>query len=221
MGLLVVVISEPNGSHSPTEAGSNGAESMLDEAPQEETLVFERWRFEDLGDWNQPTAVSFARDGEVLELALKERNSPGTRPMRKASNQKVRMKYDARTQSWRTLPPARIPQSSDNCVGYCFDAIIHSVSDADRRVARVVVFGTDGRPMRAFVQRTRPYVTPSSPLEERRSVRFACFERAEEHPVPRFEGCKHFATGITRTERPRSAGEQTFEPGGFDMIDPL
>jgi len=131
------------------------------------------------------------------------------------------LKYYPRTQKWNDLPPARVERSSDSCVGYCFDAIIHSLSDEDPRVARVVAFGRDGHPMRAIVQGTLPYQTPSSPLHKRGRVRFTCFESSEANPVPRFEGCKHFATGMALTEKPKRAEERTPDPGAFDLSDPL
>jgi hypothetical protein len=95
--------------------------------------------------------------------------------------------YNPRAQSWGELPPAAITRSSDHCVGYCFDAIIESVSKKDRRVARVVVIEEGHGPTRAIVHRTR--IHSSSAAYEGKPVRFTCFDASYAGTVPRFEDC--------------------------------
>lgn len=65
----------------------------------------------------------------------------------------------------------------------CFDTIIDSVSDADRDLARVVVFDQKDRPTRALVERTR--VREWGP-----EVRYTCFDQVMDGRVPRFIDCK-------------------------------
>ena len=101
--------------------------------------------------------------------------------------------YDARALPWESLPPARVAESSDDCVGYCFDAIVESVDGDDSRVARVVVFGEGGAPTRAVVERTSMTDESRSATYYGSAVRFLCFEKANSAAVPRFEGCAQVA----------------------------
>jgi hypothetical protein len=89
---------------------------------------------------------------------------------------------------WASLPPARISQSADNCIGYCFDAVLSAVDEADRRFNQVVVFEKGGRPTRALVERTRMRGWG-------REVRYTCFDRAMDGEVPRFADCRKTPRG--------------------------
>lgn len=130
--------------------------------------------------------------------------------------------YDARAQPWDALPPARVAESSDNCVGYCFDAVVASVDRDDARMARVVVFGEDGAPTRAVVERTSMTDQSRSAAYYGTAVRFTCFERANTAPVPRFKGCAQVAKetrdlGASKDGRSRKESDSNV----FDLADPL
>ena len=130
--------------------------------------------------------------------------------------------YDARAQPWEGLPPARVAESSDDCVGYCFDAIVESVDGDDSRVARVVVFGEGGAPSRAVVERTRMSDTSRSATYYGDAVHFTCFEKADAAPVPRFEGCAQMARerrGLGASRGGKSRQDSDLKV--FDLADPL
>jgi hypothetical protein len=113
--------------------------------------------------------------------------------------------YDPKIHRWDRLPPAVTPRSSDDCVGYCFNAIIASVSKKNRRVARVVVFEEDGTPARAIVHRTRIENGSRTAAREGKPLRVACFDRFEAPgKSPRFEGCVQ--TETARRRRPKTRG---------------
>ena len=89
------------------------------------------------------------------------------------------------TKPWASLPPADDDmQGSVNCVGYCFDAILASVAERDRRIARVFAFDAGGSPMRAIVERRNGFDDTGT------AIRFACFERSVDRSrTPHFEDC--------------------------------
>ena len=124
---------------------------------------------------------------------------------------------DPRTRDWNELPPARVMKSSDDCIGYCFEASIHSVSDADRHLARVVIAGNGGEPARALVHRRRPY----GAFPDTSPVRFTCFDKSYVEGVPRLYDCNQMAAVSRQSVKPRTRSNRR-TPGlnEFDMLDP-
>jgi hypothetical protein len=101
--------------------------------------------------------------------------------------------YEAQDRSWEELPPASVDQSSDGCVGYCFNAVIESESDDDSR-ARVVLPGDNGALTRGVVDRTRVLRSSVTAVQEGEPVRFACFDRiAGPGGAPLFDDCVQMA----------------------------
>ena len=103
--------------------------------------------------------------------------------------------YEPDGRSWDQLAPAVVVQSSDGCVGFCFNAIVDSESEENERVARVVVLGEDGALTRGFVDRRRVSRSGAMAAEDGEPVRFACFDSfADGAPAPRFEDCVQMVT---------------------------
>ena len=125
--------------------------------------------------------------------------------------------YDARAQPWKGLQPARIAESHDDCVGYCFDGIVESVDRDDARVARVVVFGEGGSLGRAVVERTRVTKDSRSATYYGESVHFTCFDKVDTVAVPRFEGCAQ----VAKERRELGASRPAYDLSGLDLTDPL
>jgi len=123
--------------------------------------------------------------------------------------------YDPKIHRWDRLPPAVTPRSSNDCVGYCFNAIIASVSKENRRVARVVVFEEDGTPARAIVHRTRISNGSRMAAREGKRLRFACFDRFETPGgSPRFEECVQAETARRRRPKPEVHDDPFEDPLG-------
>ena len=98
--------------------------------------------------------------------------------------------YEPDGRSWDQLAPAFVEQSSDGCVGYCFNAIVDSKSEENERVARVVVVGEDGALTRGLVDRRRVVGDAAMAAEDGEPVRFACFDSFDDAGTgPRFEDC--------------------------------
>jgi hypothetical protein len=114
--------------------------------------------------------------------------------------------YEPGGRSWDQLQPAVVVQSSDGCVGYCFNAIVDSESEENERVARVVVLGEDGALTRGIVDRRRVVGGAAMAAEDGEPVRFACFDSfADGAAAPRFESCVQMAA--FEAEDPACAAE--------------
>ena len=103
--------------------------------------------------------------------------------------------YETDGRSWEERPPAAVELSSDNCVGYCFNAIVETESDEDSDVARVTLVGDDGALTRGVVDRTRVQRNSLTAALDRQPVRFACFgNRAGPEGTPLFDDCVQMPT---------------------------
>lgn len=80
-------------------------------------------------------------------------------------------------------------ETASNCVGFCFNGIVESVDEEDRRLARVVMIGKKGKRTPALVERTSVSSSSVIPAGEGQPVRFACFDRVFEKDELRFESC--------------------------------
>jgi hypothetical protein len=98
--------------------------------------------------------------------------------------------YEPDGRSWEQLAPAFVEQSSDGCVGYCFNAIMDSKSEEHERVARVVILEEDGALTRGTVDLSRVSEGARIAAQEGEPVRFACFDSFDDAGTgPRFEDC--------------------------------
>jgi hypothetical protein len=84
--------------------------------------------------------------------------------------------YEPDGRSWEQLQPAVVEQSSDGCVGFCFNAIVDSESEENERVARVVVVGEDGALTRGIVDRRRVVADGAAAPRFESCVQMAAFE---------------------------------------------
>lgn len=92
--------------------------------------------------------------------------------------------------SWEELPAAALEQSSDNCVGFCFNAVVESESEENSRIARVRVVGEDGALTRGVVDRSRVLTNSHVAVQDGEPVRFACYDRVEgPRGATRFDDC--------------------------------
>jgi hypothetical protein len=133
-----------------------------------------------VGDPCPPERKEEHEELSAFEAATRELKAEQGRKTRTAPSPESER---ANANPWGSLPPARISQSSDGCIGYCFDAVLGAVDQTDSRVARVVIFDQKGRPTRALVERTR--VREWGP-----EVRYTCFDQVMDGRVPRFIDCK-------------------------------
>ena len=85
-------------------------------------------------------------------------------------------------------------ETASACVGFCFNAIIESVDEENRRLARVVMIGKQGRRTPAIVERTSILSSSHIPAAYGEPVRFACFDRFVDEDGLRFESCSQMAT---------------------------
>ena len=96
--------------------------------------------------------------------------------------------YEPDGRRWDELPPANVEQSSDDCIGFCFNAVV----DGEERdgIARVVILEDAAVLTRGIVQRTK--IWGNSDLDAAGGVplRFACFTSIDDGGrAPRFEQC--------------------------------
>ena len=98
--------------------------------------------------------------------------------------------YELDGRTWEQLPAAVLEQSSDNCVGFCFNAVVESADDESSRIARIIMVGEDGALTRGVVERSRVLNNSRSAADEGTPVRFACFDRTEDSEgTTRFDDC--------------------------------
>jgi hypothetical protein len=98
--------------------------------------------------------------------------------------------YELDNRGWEQLPAAVIEQSSADCVGFCFNAIVESESDENSRIARVMVLGEDGTRTRGVVDRTQVLTNSLAAVQGGEPVRFACFDSfAGPGGAPQFDDC--------------------------------
>ena len=106
--------------------------------------------------------------------------------------------------AWAQFPPAAVVQSSDGCVGYCFNAVVESETDQNSGIAHVMVVGEDGALTRGVVDRSRVSSDSLMPVLDGEPVRFACFESfADAGGAPLFDDCVQMAA--SRIEDPECA----------------
>lgn len=102
--------------------------------------------------------------------------------------------YEPGGRTWAQLPPAVVAQSSDGCVGYCFNAVIESKITETERSARVVVLDKDGAPTRGIVDVS---VNSLDLRQDGTTLRFACFDRFDDGEVaPRFDDCVQMIASV-------------------------
>lgn len=100
--------------------------------------------------------------------------------------------YDPEGRLWHQLPPANVEQSSNDCVGFCFNAAIDGVES--ERVARVVILEEDGALRRALVERPEVRGISDFDAAERSPLRFACFWSDDSQGrTPHFRSCAEMA----------------------------
>ena len=100
--------------------------------------------------------------------------------------------YEPDGRRWDELPPANIEQSSDGCVGFCFNAVVDGAES--ERVARVVILEEDGVLRRAIVERHEVRDISDFGAAEGSPLRFACFWRDDSQGrTPHFTSCAEMA----------------------------
>jgi hypothetical protein len=134
--------------------------------------------------------LAAAAVGALLFLVVSSRN-PDAGPAATGPNEDCSdPTYEPDGRSWDQLLPATPVQSSDNCVGYCFNAIVESESDENGRVARVVILEEDGALTRGTVHRSHVSGGARIAAQEGEPVRFACFDSFDDAgTAARFEDC--------------------------------
>lgn len=129
---------------------------------------------------------------QVLSVQCAGKQIRGVRPARSSKPRKdcAERTYHPNSRSWKRLPAANVVATSDDCVGYCFEAFVDSVTAKKPRLVRVAIIEENGSLGRATLRRSSRSEGSYRGIDEGLPLRFACAEKsAVNGAVPHFDDC--------------------------------